>query len=160
MSVVESFWKGLLARLPCVLLTRAPGTCEGPVQLHHIAEGSGKRSTFAMAPLCWAHHEGPAGLHPQVGGRGIREFIRLYRLPGESEYGLLIWMMEDLATLLRGRGVLVAGLVMFAPVNPVYMGQRVAPIELHQCFGAADFTISHRGPAEQLWQTYCYRRPM
>lgn len=103
MTVSEAFWKMLLAELPCVLAARVPGTCEGRVHNHHVAEGSGKRSTFAMARLCWGHHEGPAGLHPTVGGRGTREFIRLYRPPGDSEYGLLVWQMEDLAAYLHAK---------------------------------------------------------
>jgi hypothetical protein len=28
---------------------------------------------------------------------GTKNFLRLYRPPGESEYGLLIWMIEQVA---------------------------------------------------------------
>jgi hypothetical protein len=28
---------------------------------------------------------------------GAKNFIRLYRPPGETEYGLLCWLLEDLA---------------------------------------------------------------
>lgn len=101
MNVVERFWADLLGQLPCVIRSRVPGTCEGRAHQHHIAEGSGLRSDFAKVNLCWGHHEGPAGLHPTVGGRGSKEFIRQYRPPGDSEYGLLVWQMEDVASFLR-----------------------------------------------------------
>lgn len=65
--------------------------------LHHIAEGSGIRSVFAMAPLCYLHHQGALGLH----GMGSDAFIRMFRPPGDSEYGLLVWLLEDLAEFLR-----------------------------------------------------------
>jgi hypothetical protein len=58
-----------------------------------VAEGSGLRSDWALVPLCEMHHTGPAGLH----GLGSKSFIRLYRPPGDSEYGLIIWMIEDYA---------------------------------------------------------------
>jgi hypothetical protein len=98
LSVVEQWWKALLARLPCVLCARfvASGV---PPSLHHIATGSGVRSTFALCPLCEPHHQGPAGLH----GMSPRAFVALYRPPGETEYGLLVWMIEDLAAWLRHR---------------------------------------------------------
>ena len=28
---------------------------------------------------------------------GVKKFVVMYRLPGESEYGLLIWATEDVA---------------------------------------------------------------
>ena len=28
---------------------------------------------------------------------GSKAFIRVYRPPGDSEYGLLVWLIEDLA---------------------------------------------------------------
>lgn len=35
---------------------------------------------------------------------GIKAFVRLYRLPGEDETGLLVWTNEDLAKVeLAGR---------------------------------------------------------
>jgi len=55
-----------------------------PGEIHHIGEGSGQRSNFMIAGLCKKHHrEGSASLH----GAGIKQFIRLYKLP--SEYHLL-----------------------------------------------------------------------
>lgn len=52
-----------------------------------------------MVPLCHSHHQGRAGLH----GMGTKAFIRLYRPPGENEYGLIVWMCEDLSKFLRDR---------------------------------------------------------
>lgn len=101
MTVIEQFWSDLLRQLPCILRGRVPGTCEREVHSHHVAEGSGLRSEFAKVRLCWGHHEGPAGFHPTVGGRGSKEFIRQYRPPGDSEYGLIVWQIEDVASYLR-----------------------------------------------------------
>lgn len=84
--------KDRVARLPCVVCRRL-GFAAGPVELHHVAEGSGLRSDYAVAALCQEHHRGQSGLH----GMGARLFVKLYRVPGESEYGLLVWVNEDLA---------------------------------------------------------------
>jgi hypothetical protein len=80
-----------VARLGCVVCRRL-GYGETPAQLHHVAEGSGLRSDFAVAPLCEEHHTGESGFHT----RGP-EFLKQFRVPGESEYGLLVWVNEDLA---------------------------------------------------------------
>lgn len=83
-----------IAALGCLLTNRGfPDTCAGGVELHHVAEGSGLRDEWALVPLCVEHHRGAAGLH----GMGARAFIRLYRPPGDSEYGLLVWLLEDMA---------------------------------------------------------------
>ena len=100
MSVVASFWKSLLSNLRCVICTRFAESGQR-ASLHHVAEGSGIRSPFALVPLCYDHHQGPAGLH----GMGSKAFIRLYRPPGDSEFGLLVWTMADLAALLQSKGV-------------------------------------------------------
>jgi len=84
--------RNFLASLQCVLVNRGGGCC-GPLELHHVAEGSGVRDDWALVPLCSEHHRGPAGLH----GMGTKAFIRLYRPPGDSEYGLLVWLIEDIA---------------------------------------------------------------
>lgn len=84
-----------VARLGCVVCRRM-GFNESPAELHHIAEGSGKRSDFAVAPLCPTHHDearAGTGFH----GMGTKRFCSLFRVPGESEYGLLVWVNEDLA---------------------------------------------------------------
>lgn len=84
--------KGRVAKLGCVVCTRL-GYDIGPVELHHVAEGSGERSDFALAPLCPEHHRGKSGLH----GMSPPAFCKLYRVPNENEYGLLTWVNEDLA---------------------------------------------------------------
>ncbi len=96
MRAAESRYLGLIAMLPCVICSRFDATGL-PVELHHVAEGSGKRSNFAVVPLCGyrmdgGHHRGGGGLH----GMGSQAFVRLYRPPFENEYGLLVWTSEDL----------------------------------------------------------------
>lgn len=92
MSAASARWMSTIAPLGCVVGKRHAG-CQGPVELHHVAEGSGLRSDFSAVPICAGHHRGPGGFH----GMGGKAFIRLYRPPGDSEYGLLVWLCEDLA---------------------------------------------------------------
>ena len=83
-------WRDLLASLPCVIC-KSTG-----VQLHHVAEGSGLRHDYGLVPLCPEHHDANrsgSGLH----GMGTERFCKLFRIPGESEYGLLILTMEAVA---------------------------------------------------------------
>ena len=87
-----SRYMGEIARMQCVVCVRFVPTGQ-PVEVHHVAEGSGKRSPFATAPLCAEHHRGKTGLH----GMGPRRFCSAYRLPGETEWGLLVWVNEDRA---------------------------------------------------------------
>lgn len=101
MSVASDWWGLLVRSVGCVVCSRGFGGGSGPVALHHVAEGSGLRSPFAMAPLCYGHHQGGAGLH----GMGSKRFLMLYRPPGDSEFGLLVWVNEDVATMLRSRGI-------------------------------------------------------
>jgi hypothetical protein len=91
-SNAKARWRNLLASLCCVVGKRHGG-CKGQVQLHHVAEGSGLRHDYGLVPLCHEHHVGGAGLH----GMGSKNFLRIYRPPGDSEYGLLIWTIEDVA---------------------------------------------------------------
>lgn len=81
-----------VAAAGCVVGRRVGG-CDGRVEVHHVAKGSGLRSDFAVAGLCSEHHRGRSGIH----GLGVKGFCMLYRLPGETEYGLLVWVNEDLA---------------------------------------------------------------
>ncbi len=92
MTISENLWKGMVGSLQCVVCKRFQPTGQR-VELHHIAEGSGVRSDFAIAPLCTEPHKGGSGFH----GMGGKKFIMLYRPPGESEYGLLVWTNQDLA---------------------------------------------------------------
>lgn len=62
-------------------------------EIHHVAEGSGLRSWFAIAGLCPEHHRGKTGLH----GMGTKRFCAAYRVPGECEYGLLVLQNEWMA---------------------------------------------------------------
>lgn len=86
-----------IAGLGCLLGRRGYSGCGGGLELHHVAEGSGLRDDWALVPLCEEHHRGGAGLH----GMGGKAFIRLYRPPGDSEYGLLVWLLEDMAKVPR-----------------------------------------------------------
>ena len=89
---LERAWMGEFKRLPCVICTRiTPGG--GITEVHHIAEGTAPQNNWLIAPLCEEHHRGGAGLH----GMGTKAFLRLYRPPHESEYGLMAWALEDYA---------------------------------------------------------------
>jgi hypothetical protein len=88
-------WMGEVAAAGCVVGNRQLGQCEGRVTVHHVAEGSGVRSDFSTVGLCEEHHQGKSGLH----GMGPKAFCRLYRPLGETEWGLLVWAIEDVATL-------------------------------------------------------------
>lgn len=88
--------RNAVAALGCLLAHRGGG-CSGRLELHHVTEASGVRDKWALVPLCAEHHRGPAGLH----GMGTKAFIRLYRPPGDTEYGLLVWLIEDLAKVPR-----------------------------------------------------------
>lgn len=84
--------KDKVARAGCVIC-RKLGLGITPAQIHHIAEGSGKRSDFAVAGLCPEHHTGGAGFHKM----GTEAFCKLYRIHGETEWGLMTLVNEYLA---------------------------------------------------------------
>ena len=87
-------WHAACRAVGCVVCRRfAP--LAGRVELHHVAEGSGLRSEWAVVPLCELHHRGSRGLH----GISPAAFCVLYRVPGETEWGLLVWTIEDVARL-------------------------------------------------------------
>ena len=95
MSNVKAKWRNNLAELGCVVGRRHQG-CSGATELHHVAEGTGLRNDWALVPLCKDHHDSfrtGSGFH----GMGREHFCKLFRVPGESEYGLLVWLLEDLA---------------------------------------------------------------
>lgn len=85
--------KDRVARLGCVICQLRLDLPNVPAELHHVAEGSGERSDYAVAPLCTEHHRGRAGFHTL----GTRRFCMLYRIPGETEWGLLVLTNELLA---------------------------------------------------------------
>lgn len=98
-NALERYYMGLVARLGCVVCTRL-GHGHVPAQVHHVAEVSGVRSHFSVAPLCPEHHDDQragTGFH----GMGTERFCKLFRVPGEREWGLLVWTAEDLAQHLR-----------------------------------------------------------
>ncbi len=83
-----------IASIGCLLANH--GGCAGGVELHHVAEGSGLRHDYSLVPLCKAHHDPDktgSGFH----GMGTERFCKLFRVPGETEYGLFCWLLEDLA---------------------------------------------------------------
>lgn len=94
-TALEKWWHGFLARLPCVVCPRSGEAGDGPLQIHHVAEGSGLRSHFSCVRLCKHHHD---FFH----ARPV-QFLKIYRVPGETEYGLLVWQMEDIAARLKRR---------------------------------------------------------
>lgn len=101
MNQVERHHVDRVAQLGCVVCRRL-GFGQSPAEIHHVAEGSGKRYWFAIAPLCPTHHDEArkgTGFH----GMGTKRFCALFRVPGESEYGLLVWVNEDLALLALNR---------------------------------------------------------
>jgi hypothetical protein len=91
-TAAESRHMEKVAALGCCICRRVFGRFV-QAELHHVAEGSGLRSNFAVAPLCGEHHTGGSGFHHM----GTKAFCSLYRVPGESEYGLLVLVNEDLA---------------------------------------------------------------
>lgn len=100
-NVFEQFWMRVVRSLGCVVCRRVLETGL-PTEVHHIAKGSGLRSHYALAPLCGSikdggHHRGQGGFH----GMGERPFCELYGVPGLTEWGLLVWTLEDLAKKLR-----------------------------------------------------------
>jgi hypothetical protein len=92
----------LVSSTGCILCARGFEGGGGKVEVHHVAEGSGQRSDFATVCLCYGHHQGQAGLH----GLGVKSFCRIYRPPGECEWGLLAWQNEAIAKLKAGALVL------------------------------------------------------
>ncbi len=97
-TAAESRYMGLIARLPCVVCVQI-GRPSGPVQVHHIAEGTGLRSNFAVAPLCVEHHD-PLRTGSGFHGMGAKHFCKLFRVPGETEWGLLVWTAAQVEKLL------------------------------------------------------------
>ncbi len=89
-------WMGQVASTGCVICRLR--CCRGmvPGQVHHVAEGSGLRSDYATACLCEEHHDNHrtgSGFH----GMGTERFCKIFRVPGESEYGLLVMQAEVIA---------------------------------------------------------------
>lgn len=91
MTIASARHMNAVASAGCAIGNRRLGRCQGPHEVHHVAEGSGERSDFATVCLCAEHHRGQSGIH----GMGTKAFLRLYKLP--TEYHLLTWANEDIA---------------------------------------------------------------
>ncbi len=79
MSKAEEQHKNIIANLGCVICRRNNGEIV-PCDVHHIAEGSSKRSDFMTAGLCKYHHTlAGTGLH----GAGVKKFLMMNDLPTE-----------------------------------------------------------------------------
>jgi hypothetical protein len=105
-NVAERHHVDRVAQIGCVVCRRIFSIVT-PGEIHHVAEGSGLRSWFSIANLCRTHHDearAGTGFH----GMGTDRFCAAFRVPGESEYGLLVWVNEDLALLARGELELAA----------------------------------------------------
>ena len=83
MSKAEERHKTIVAGLGCVITRRDTGEIV-PCEVHHIAEGSGKRSDFMVAGLSPDYHRTAGiGIH----GMGVIAFLMRHNLP--TEYHLL-----------------------------------------------------------------------
>lgn len=94
MNTFERHHVNRVARIGCVICRQMLGEVS-PAEIHHVAEGSGLRSWFAVAGLCHEHHRGGTGLH----GMGTKRFCEAYSVPNGDEYGLLVWVNEYLAVM-------------------------------------------------------------
>jgi hypothetical protein len=101
-SAAEGRYMGHVASMTCVICWKFPDLATGlPTEVHHLGEGSSRQNNWLVAPLCGSksdggHHRGGAGLH----GMGSKAFCKLYRLPHESEYGLLAFVNEQMQAML------------------------------------------------------------
>ena len=95
----EKRWIERVVSLGCVICYKLERKYV-PAEYHHVAEASGLRSDFAGAGLCREHHVGATGFHTL----GTKRFCSLFRIPGESEYGLLVLVNEMLARNIGSRG--------------------------------------------------------
>lgn len=84
MTSAEKRHHDILRRLGCVICREFYGVITPP-SIHHIAEGSGRRSEWMTAPLCPNCHQGPEGFHAAP-----KLFLVRYRLP--TEYHLLLFV--------------------------------------------------------------------
>jgi hypothetical protein len=81
MNKAEQRHHDIVRSLDCVIC-REYLNQRTPASVHHIAEGSGQRSEWLVAPLCYDHHQGAGGFHD-----GPKTFLRVYKLA--TEYHLL-----------------------------------------------------------------------
>ncbi len=74
--------------IPCLICEKL-GLGQTPAAAHHLFRPE-DRCDYLTAPLCHAHHQGPAGFHGLGGERG---FERIYRI---NEAGLLALTIQKL----------------------------------------------------------------
>lgn len=104
-TAAESRFMGHVKAMKCLICKRFQELDTGMrSEAHHIASGTSRQNNWLVVPLCGSqsdggHHRGGAGLH----GMGVKAFCSLYRVPHESEYGLLAWLNEDMHELLHGK---------------------------------------------------------
>lgn len=91
MKAAEARHMNKVAALGCVICRRLSGEYV-PAEIHHVAEGSGLRSNYAIAGLCPEHHRGQSGFHTMQ-----KQWLKLFRIHNETEYGLLVMVNEDIA---------------------------------------------------------------
>jgi len=89
MTNAEKHHQDIVRRLGCVICREFLGVIT-PASIHHIAEGSGLRSEYMVAPLCYWCHQGPEGFHAAP-----KLFLVRYGLP--TEYHLLLFVNKFLA---------------------------------------------------------------
>lgn len=83
MTRAEQRHHDIVRSLGCVICREYLGE-RTPCCVHHIAEGTAKRSEYMVAGLCQPHHKGSGyGFHD-----GTTRFLRQWRLP--TEYHLLL----------------------------------------------------------------------
>ena len=85
-TAAEQRHMDMVAGIGCVICAERLGLRGVPAEIHHVAEGSGKRSDFATAGLCREHHQGATGVH----GAGVKAFCRMWKLSGEHELLVLV----------------------------------------------------------------------
>jgi hypothetical protein len=87
MSAAAERHKDRVAQLPCIVCLYKLGIETKPVSVHHITVPA---DDFAVAPLCYEHHQGSTGVH----GLHRRGFERMWKL---DEMGLLALTNRALA---------------------------------------------------------------
>lgn len=80
----EQKYMGIVASLGCVI-HREFFNVKIDCEVHHIAEGSGKRSDFMVAGLCKECHTDGFSFH-----RNGKTFLDTYKLPTEYHLMLLV----------------------------------------------------------------------
>lgn len=93
-TVLERFWHSLVGKLGCSVCSRFLPSNSKREHHHTIST-----SEFSIVVLCAEHHRGKTGLH----GMSPPRFCSVYGVPGGTELGLLVWLLEDLACYVKAR---------------------------------------------------------